>query len=103
MCGVEGEAGDQPGEGKIVHCGGESFGGRIPAHGSVCDDCADGARTANMSLDRTLLTVGQVWERLEESGTPAAAFWSIAGGQQTPLLAADYDWIADAADRSVRS
>lgn len=39
-CGVEGERGDQPGEGKIVQCGGEAA-MRPYANGSLCDECAD--------------------------------------------------------------
>lgn len=47
MCGAEGERGEQPGEGKIVPCAGETFGGRLPAHGQVCDECADAAQAAD--------------------------------------------------------
>ena len=101
VCGVTGEAGDQPGEGRIVNCGGESFGGRVPAHGKVCDDCADGARAAQASPG-TLLTVAQVEAKLAALGTSPKAFWSIAGGgDAVPVLAGDVEWIADAADRSV--
>lgn len=45
-CGVEGPRGDSPGEGKIVPNGGESFGGRLPAHGASCDSCAEKAMAA---------------------------------------------------------
>ena len=54
LCGVEGERGDQPGEGKIVPSGGETFGGRIPANGQVCDDCADKAK-ADSAADASLM------------------------------------------------
>ena len=43
VCGVEGEAGEHAGEGRIVPTGGQTFGGRLPADGSVCDKCADKA------------------------------------------------------------
>jgi hypothetical protein len=39
-CGVEGERGEQPGEGRIVHGGGETLLGEHRAD-LLCDDCAE--------------------------------------------------------------
>lgn len=48
-CGCEGERGDQPGEGNIVHCGGEAA--LAPyGNGKLCDECADALFAAHDSV-----------------------------------------------------
>lgn len=58
-CGVEGEEGDHPGEGKIVRNGGESYGGRLDPTGRSCDDCADEAAAKEAASRATAANGGR--------------------------------------------